>query len=389
MKVCDLALFSQSSSSGVKTYIASKVEYVRQRANIDHVVIVPGPADHVSTSGRSKVIVVRGVPTPYPGIRIGVNLTRIAHLIAREEPDIIELNCQYTLGWAAFLATRHRRTPIVGVYHTDVAACSRRWAQPAGPRIAGAVERLVEFYEGLIYRHCTLTILLNTTMHARVARLGVERTRCLPCGVDVDTFRPERRSPEFRLRLGVRPEQKLIFYAGRFSPEKELGVLFEAFERLPCGEYVLMLAGDGPDTPAVARYVRTHRWVRHLGHIDAREELATAYASSDVFVTPGRYETFGMSTLEAICSGVPVVGIQGSGTAMLVTPATGVTTPEGDADRMADAIVELARRDPEPTRQACRRFAATHYSWDRVLDQYFETYRELIAGAPAPQALSA
>ena len=182
MKVCDLALFSPSSSSGVKTYISSKIDYVRERSDIEHVVIVPGPSDRLSTDGRTKVMVVRGVQSPYPDVCVGLNLARIARLIDREAPDIIELNCQYTLGWAAFLTTRRRRTPIVGIYHTDVPACARHWALPAGKMVAEAIERIVEFYEGLIYRHCTLTILLNARMGDRVARLGVHRTRCLPCG---------------------------------------------------------------------------------------------------------------------------------------------------------------------------------------------------------------
>ena len=380
MTVCDLALFSPSSSSGVKTYISSKIEYVRRRADVHHVVIVPGPSERVTVDGRSRIIVVRGVPSPYPGIRLGLNLPRIASLIEAEAPDVIELNCQYTLGWAAFLATRRRRTPIVGVYHTDVPACARHWARRGGRFVASTVERAVEFYEGLIYRHCTLTILLNAAMGERAARLGVRRTRCLPCGVDPATFTPARRDDAFRQRLGIAPWQKVIFYAGRLSPEKELDVLFTAFARFQQAEFVLMIAGDGPDASAVARYAAARPNVRYLGHLESRIELATAYASSDVFVTPGRYETFGMSTLEAISSGLPVIGVERSGTAAFVPAYAGVMVPPGDAGELAVAIRAVAAWDPERTRDACHRFASAHFSWERVLDAYFATYRELIAG---------
>src|SRR5262249_29837420 len=112
MKVCDLALFSPETSSGVKTHIANKIQYVSKRPDLEHVVIVPGKRPGVSTRARSKIIVVPGVPTMYPGIRLGVNFPHIANLIKEEAPDIIELNCQYTLGWAAVLASRSRRIPM-------------------------------------------------------------------------------------------------------------------------------------------------------------------------------------------------------------------------------------------------------------------------------------
>src|SRR3979409_1013500 len=103
-----------------------------------------------------------------------MNIGRIADLIEHESPDIIELNCQYTLAWAAFLATRRSRIPIVGVYHTDVPACVRHWTRRMGV-IAPIAEWIVESYEGLIYRHCTLTVILNPRMRDRVRRMGVDR----------------------------------------------------------------------------------------------------------------------------------------------------------------------------------------------------------------------
>ena len=381
MKICDLALFSQSTSSGVRTFIEGKIDYVSRRPHLEHVVIVPGERDRVRQQGRSKVITVRGVPSPYPGIRIGLNLGRIADLIEHESPDIIELNCQYTLAWAAFLATRRTRIPVVGVYHTDVPACARHWARHMGIVAAAAAERLVEVYEGLMYRHCTLTIILNPRMMDRVSRLGVQRVRCLPCGVDVETFRPSRRDPDVRARFGVTPGQKVLLYAGRLSPEKELDVLFAAYERLPTQDFVLVIAGDGPDADSVKRYAVAHAGVRYLGHVASRPDLAAIYASADLFVMPGRHETFGMATLEAIACGIPVVGIHESGTATLVPPQIGMLARAGDAAHLAQAIAAVAAWPPTSLREVCHSFASERFSWEVVFDQYFTAYRDLIDAA--------
>ncbi|MEP6915036.1 MAG: glycosyltransferase, partial [Acidobacteriota bacterium] len=115
---------------------------------------------------------------------------------------------------------------------------------------------------------------------------------------------------------------------------------------------------------------------------ESRAHLATAYASADVFVTPGRYETFGMSTLEAMCSGLPVVGIETSGTASIVPRDAGVMAPAGDAAGVARAIREVSAWDPITTARTCHRLAADRFSWDCVFDRYFTAYAELIrAGA--------
>ncbi|HEY1302071.1 MAG TPA: glycosyltransferase [Vicinamibacterales bacterium] len=388
VKICDLALYSWAASSGVRTYIESKIEYVRRRPDLEHVVIVPDAAHSVSQIGRTKMIRVAGVRSPYPGVHLALNVVRVARLIESESPDLIEVNCQYTLAWAAFLATRQRRVPVVGVYHTDVPACVRHWTRALGATASTAVERLVESYEGLIYRRCTLTILLHEGLRQRVERLGVRRVEILPCGVNTAIFHPGQRSAAFRCRQQIAPTQTAVLYAGRFSPEKEVDVLIAAFEQLPAHRFVLLLAGDGPDVDGIARYASGHPHVRYLGHLD-RQDLATAYASSDVFVTPGRFETFGMSTLEALSCGLPVVGIRDSGTSALVPAHLGRLTAPGDPAAMAHAIREVADGAIEATREAAHAFAAQGFSWDHVLDQYLVTYRRLLERSVAPMEVTA
>ena len=387
MKLCDLALYSPEATSGVRTYISAKIAYVGRRQDIEHVVVVPGQDIGTRFDQRTKVITVPGLKSPYPGVRIGANIPAIAALIEREHPDVIELNCQYSLPWAAFLATRRSRAPIVGVYHTDVPACARHWARRAGAVIASGVERVVELYERLIYSHCTLTIILNPAMRGRVERLGARRIECLPCGVDIEMFHPRHRDDAFRRQLGITPAQKALIYAGRLSPEKELDVLWAAFAQLPADEYALIIAGGGPDAADVAARVATLPNVKYLGDIASRAELARAFASADVFVIPGRYETFGMATLEALSSGLPVVGIRESGTATIVPGDLGILTPAGDARALATAIARVATWPREATAVASHAFAAKSFAWDRVLDRYFAIYRELLAprGLTNPQ----
>jgi alpha-1,6-mannosyltransferase len=162
--------------------------------------------------------------------------------------------------------------------------------------------------------------------------------------------------------------------------------LFDAFKRLPRERFVLVLAGDGPEVANVRHRAEADPRVKYIGHLESRDELATAYASADVFVAPGRFETFGMSTLEAMCSGLPIVGIKSSGTASFVPPNVGVMAPAGDAASVAMAILDLAARNRTLTSEICHRIASSRYSWDRVFDRYFAAYAELIGTSAAPMA---
>jgi glycosyltransferase involved in cell wall biosynthesis len=95
-----------------------------------------------------------------------------------------------------------------------------------------------------------------------------------------------------------------------------------------------------------------------------------------------------MATLEALSSGMPVVGIRESGTATVVRSDLGILTPAGDPAALAAAIEKVAAWPRETMRDACHAFAAKSYSWDRVFDRYFDVYRELLAARPLAEALA-
>jgi alpha-1,6-mannosyltransferase len=182
--------------------------------------------------------------------------------------------------------------------------------------------------------------------------------------------------------MGIDPESTVLVYAGRLSVEKELDVLFGAFDRLPPGRFTLVIAGDGPNAEATARHAATRPGIHYLGHVESRAELASIYASSDICVSPGRYENFPMAAIEAVAAGLPVVGIRGSGTETFVPPEIGVLATAGDAQEFADAIATVAAWPLDQSRGARHAFAAERYSWDLVIEQYLEVYRRALSEDP-------
>ena len=135
----------------------------------------------------------------------------------------------------------------------------------------------------------------------------IEQVALWPGGVDADLFHPARRSEEMRARLTEgHPESPLLLYVGRLSAEKDIESLRPMLEALPQAR--LALVGDGPHRKALELHFAG--MPVHMAGFLHGEELARAYASSDIFVMPSRTETLGLVVLEAMCSNLPVVAVR-------------------------------------------------------------------------------
>jgi glycosyltransferase involved in cell wall biosynthesis len=139
---------------------------------------------------------------------------------------------------------------------------------------------------------------------------GIERLALWPGGVDADLFNPSRRCPEMRSHLTEgHPESPLLLYAGRLSAEKDIESLRPVLQAFPQAR--LALVGDGPHRKSLESHFAGLP-AFFTGFLSG-EELARAFASSDIFLMPSRTETLGLVVLEAMSSGLPVVAVRAGG----------------------------------------------------------------------------
>lgn len=215
-----------------------------------------------------------------------------------------------------------------------------------------------------------------------------ERIRVCPRGVDSVNFTPDRRSDAVRRemieRSGVPETATLLLYAGRISPEKNIGLLVDTMRILAKEsgrDHRLLVAGAGPQSDwlkAEGERAAPGRIVL-LGHLD-KETLADYYANADVFVHPNPREPFGIAPLEAMASGVPTVAPNGGGILSYATNENAwLVEPTGedfaaairevmDDEELRNAKVELALQ----TARANTREAST----DRLYATYDEIYSD-------------
>lgn len=179
------------------------------------------------------------------------------------------------------------------------------------------------------------------------------------------------------------PGEKVLLHVSNFRPVKRVSDVVRVFERvqreIPA---VLLMVGDGPErssAQALARRLGVLERVRFLGRHDAVEEIIGV---ADVFLLPSELESFGLSALEAMACGVPVVGSDAGGLPEVVKHGeSGYLLPVGDVEGMAARCLELLR-DEELRRRmgkAAQARAASLFDAEKVVSHYESYYRRVLA----------
>jgi glycosyltransferase involved in cell wall biosynthesis len=180
-----------------------------------------------------------------------------------------------------------------------------------------------------------------------------ERIHICPRGVDAEQFSPDRKSPKTRQEMiekaGIPDNSIILLYAGRISPEKNVGLLPDFMELLAKEtdkDYRLLVAGAGPQEEWLQEQTdkRIPNKIIQLGHLD-KETLANYYATADVFVHPNPKEPFGIAPLEAMASGTPTV-VPNAGGLLFYATEENTWLVEPTAKNFANAIKEIIN-DPE------------------------------------------
>ncbi|HJV59442.1 MAG TPA: glycosyltransferase family 1 protein [Albitalea sp.] len=227
-----------------------------------------------------------------------------------------------------------------------------------------------------------------------------QRISMVPCGVDLEVFRPASRSAA-RRRLGVGSQEFVVLQLGRLVPRKGIDNVIRAVARLDRGvpARLLIVGGESPTpdeqaTPeigrlrAVARECGVADRVTFIGHRQ-RDELRDCYAASDVFVTTPWYEPFGITPLEAMACGTPVIGSAVGGIQYsVVDGVTGFLVPPHDPPALAARLAEL-HGNPSLAQALGRagiRRVRSMFTWDRVARELADVYDRIRLPAPAVRA---
>ena len=397
---CPLAALGGKESGGMNVYVR---EVARELGGLGFEVDVftrsqdPAIPEVVRLGEGARVIHVEaGPPGPLPRAELagyldafarGVDAFRRAHGLRYDL-----LHSHYWLSGLAALDLAGRwgapRTPVVHMFHTLGAiknAVARGSGDTEPPERLAAETRVAAGVDRIVAANWVERADLAWHCRADVAKVAV-----IPCGVDLELFRPGAAAAA-RERLGLAGTRVLLF-VGRLTPIKGLETLLRALAALGAargsGEppRLVVVGGDKQEhwdsqsarVRNVARDLGVEAWVDFRGP-QPQDILPDYYAAADLCVMPSRYESFGMVALEAMACGTPVIASRVGGLATTVQDGTtGVLVPEGEAPALARAIADLladGARRAALGRQAVE--WAGRFGWPCVAKKVAELYAEV------------
>jgi glycosyltransferase involved in cell wall biosynthesis len=374
-------------------------------------IYAPAYKDASKTEQKGKVIVRRYYSVPIPTYK-DTHLTlpdvvKIYNQIEEFNPDVIHIQTPGTLGLIGILVAKMLRKPVVGTYHTLIsevlvyASIKRsldRYLQAIDKVVGGVGTDLVFLLKqknenktdkkkesipqqitwslvNRVYGYCDIVICPSEAIKRELLRRGVKRRiEVVSNGVDLKMF---------PMRKQYKPTGKIV-HVGRLGFEKNIDVVIKAFSQVVADhrQAKLIIAGDGParkDLEKLAANLGVLKNVKFLGMIK-RDKLTKVYLDGDVFVTASTMETQGMVVLEAMSSGLPIIGVKRYALPDLVKEdINGFVTRPGSDKSMAMKI-KMILDDPsllERMGTQSRRMAEKH-EVGAMSRKLFELYEEAL-----------
>ena len=261
--------------------------------------------------------------------------------IQREQFTELIVSTPGPVGLTALLAARLLGLRTIGIYHTDFPQYVRILTEDS------FLETLTWKYMHGFYSQLDL-LYVNSADYRRAwidRGIAADKIAILPRGLDIDHFHPQRRNPAFWNRFGRWENKVVLLYVGRISKEKDLDVIVGALHALNAEKQPVQMVfvGDGPYLKDLKHALPGACFTGALYGLD----LATAYASGDVFLFPSTTDTYGNVVVEAHAAGVPTVVSDTGGPKELVqNGVNGYVTRSLDVEDFTRAVRRLVADAP-------------------------------------------
>ena len=288
------------------------------------------------------------------------------------DPDIVHIATPDYLGFRALKWAKKNQKPIVASYHTHFSSYLKYYR-------LSLLEPVLWKYLKWFYRHCRQVYVPSPSMAKFLKENNIEsELRIWARGIDLDQFNPQKRDKVWREKHGFKEHDVVITFISRLVWEKNLKLYADVLNRLKkkYPQARALIVGDGPAGEGLKKMLPEAVFTGFL----TGDELAGAYANSDIFFFPSDTETFGNVTLEAMASGLPCVVADATGSRSLVEHGkNGYIAPVERSDKFYKFIEQLIVDETERLKMAGVSLEkAKAYSWKSINNKLLNYYNEVL-----------
>jgi glycosyltransferase involved in cell wall biosynthesis len=380
MRIGMMADLYKPHMSGVTNFIALNKRMMEQAG---HSVYVFTFGDPDFVDDEPNVIRSPGIPLAETGAYLSLSYPKRARRLL-QSMDLVHAHHPFLSARLAIRYCRPFNIPVVFTNHTRYDLYAQAYL-PALPDQVGTA--VLHTYMPWLCREMDLVIAPSAGLERVLVGLGVQSPIVvLPNGVDLAPFRRahEPLSPE---SLGLLPGGVMLTYVGRLGPEKNLTFLVRAFAGVAAAypETRLLLVGDGPERDNLEDQVSRSGLRGRVGFTGLVEyaDLPAYLATADAFVTASVTEVHPLSVIEAMASGLPVLGIASPGIEDTIEDGlTGYLSPDDLPAFTAKMTRLVAERESRREMAQRARQAAEAYAIERTSARLMQHYDKLVLERP-------
>ncbi|HVI42725.1 MAG TPA: glycosyltransferase family 1 protein [Anaerovoracaceae bacterium] len=352
------------------TNTLGKITNYFEKANIEYKIFAPRYDDDTDLSTERFYSLKFFL---YPDCRIALpNVFRVSQTLSNFKPDLIHLMTEFNMGLTGLYYGKKYNIPTVSNYSTN-------FSQYTDYYKLDFLKQGIWDYLKWFHNQNSITLCPSHEAQKLLKQHDIGNTGIFSRGIDMQKFHPAYRNDSLRRKLGV--EKKIAFlYVGRVSFEKDLDILCESYKKVKenYGDNIgLIITGDGP---YLEKCKNAFPADTIFTGFKKDTELSGIYASADIFICPSSTETFGNVALEAMASGLPVIGADAGGLKEIITHRrNGLKFKTRETSELVNCMIELIENT---SLRESLKINGIHFSknrsWDKIINSLINIYEDVI-----------
>jgi glycosyltransferase involved in cell wall biosynthesis len=305
-------------------------------------------------------------------------------VITEFNPDLIHIHHPFVLSSVAIMYSKQLGIPKILTIHTQY----DQYAYYVAPLPQKLTQEVIKKIVSNLADKTDCIVTPSESMKALIKNYGMKnRIEVIPNAIKLSTFREKNKLECLKIskRFNLKEDEKIILFVGRVATEKSIDKIIKALgiiKKHGISKTKLLIVGNGPARDELTHLVQAlgvEEEVIFCGEVNY-EEIRYYYKIADVFTMASASESFGIVTIEALASGLPVLAVKAPGAMDILTDGFDGLLTDDNIEHFAKALEKIIR-DPELRERLSKGALKTSakYSINMISERMLNLYREIIA----------